>query len=148
MNFHAPETFTSNPDPRTALTEQEVVKLISLQTLANRLPDGFSNVPRITRIPAPGKGLTPLKSHKRKASEAFEIFAIEADFEPLTLAQAQQSTDWPRWSEALEAEYQSLRKHEVFGKLVTNLKKKPMGHKLIFTKKQNPNGQVTRYKAV
>jgi len=34
----------------------------------------------------------------------------------------------------------------VFGILNTNLKEKPMGHKLIFTRKRNAKGEIVRYK--
>jgi hypothetical protein len=37
-------------------------------------------------------------------------------------------------------------KHHVFGPLVTNLSSKPVGFRLIFTKKRNAEGQVVRYK--
>jgi hypothetical protein len=50
------------------------------------------------------------------------------------------------WQQALEAEYNSLRKHKVFGPTVNNLDKHPIGHKLIFTRKFDANDNVTRYK--
>ena len=145
LDFFAPQTFTQNPDPRIALTKQEVRKLVNLKALANRLPDGFADAPPITRDPVPGAGLPSLHNfpQKRKAE------ALHTDLqasEPTSLEEAQKSSVWPQWSLALQAEYNSLRKHQVFGLLVPNLLNKPMGHKLIFTKKQNPNGQVTRYK--
>ena len=66
---------------------------------------------------------------------------------PLTLEAAKTSRDWPQWYEALQHEYASLIKHQVFGPLVTNLATKLVGHKLIFTKKRNTQGQVIHYKA-
>lgn len=77
LDFFTPETFIRNSDPRTALTEQKIAKLVSMKALADRLPDGFSNAPRIAKNPPPGAGFAPLKSVKRKASEAFEVFASE-----------------------------------------------------------------------
>ena len=50
------------------------------------------------------------------------------------------------WEKAIEAEYASLRKHKVFGPIVTDLDKHPIGHMLIFTRKYDANGVVTRYK--
>jgi len=64
----------------------------------------------------------------------------------LTLDEAKASFDWPQWSEALNAEYASLRKHNIFGPLVTTLTTKPVGYKLIFTKKRNVQEHVVRYK--
>ena len=54
--------------------------------------------------------------------------------------------DWPQWQQAIETEYNSLRKHKIFGELSLDLDKQPVGHKLIFTKKFNPKGKVIRYK--
>ena len=68
------------------------------------------------------------------------------DSDPLTLEDAKASLDWPKWQIALHAEYQSLRKHSVFGPLVTTLITRPVGHKLIFVKKRNAQGEIVRYK--
>ena len=68
------------------------------------------------------------------------------DNDPLTLEDAKASSDWPKWQVALQAEYQSLRKHSVFGSLVSNLTTRPVGHKLIFVKKRNAQGEIVRYK--
>ena len=45
LNFKDLETLTLNPDPRTALAETEVRKLIKLQNLAENIPDGFHSGP-------------------------------------------------------------------------------------------------------
>ena len=145
LDFSISQTFTQNPDPRTTLTDQEVRKLVTLKALADRVPDGFSNVPRITRDPTLGAGLQSLCNlpRKRKAE------ALHSDLQaskPTSLDEAHKSPEWPQWTIVLQAEYDSLQKHQVFGPLVLNLPTKPMGHKPIFTKKQNPNDQVTRYK--
>ena len=145
LDFFAPQTFTQNPDPRTALTEQEVRKLVSLKALADRLPDGFSHAPCITKDSAPGAGLPSLRNlPKKRKAETLHI-DLQAS-EPTLLEEAQKSPEWAQWSLALQAKYDSLQKHQVFGPLVLHLPTKPMGHKIIFTKKQNPDGQVTRYK--
>ena len=145
LDFFALQTFTQNPNPHIALTEQEVRKLISLKGLADRLPDGFSDAPRITKDPAPGAGLPSLRNLPKKHKAKVLHTDLQAS-EPTSLEEAQKSSEWPQWSLALQAKYDSLRKHQVFGSLVLNLPTKPMGHKLIFTKKQNPDGQVIRYK--
>ena len=89
-----------NPDPRTALPETEVQKILHLQALAERLPDGFANAPLVTRIPAPSFGLT-LNSRKRKA---FALHSdanlpakqpLEKQLEPATLEKACESPEWP-----------------------------------------------------
>ena len=56
LDFWALETFTMNPDPRTALADTEVKKLLDLQILAEHLLDGFSNTLHITRNPLSGAG--------------------------------------------------------------------------------------------
>jgi hypothetical protein len=187
LDFWAPEIFTMNLDPRTSLADSEVKKLLDLKQLAEKLPDGFTNIPRITRNPLPGAGSVPISirpetpvsekprqpvkkarlSHHSEytnqvetlESEVFtctiaeneEIMAFVQEIaisenDPLTLEQAKASTDWPKWHTAMQAEYDSLRKHQVFGPLVHGLKTKPVGHKLIFVKKRNANGDVARYK--
>ena len=66
LEFWAPETFTLNPDPRTALTDSEVKKLLDLQALAEKLPDGFTNISRVTRDPLPGSGPAPLSIRPKR----------------------------------------------------------------------------------
>ena len=79
--------FNQNPDPRTALTEQEVRKLVSLKALADRLLDGFADAPRITRDPAPGAGLPSLRNLPQKR----KVEALHTDLqasEPTLLEEA------------------------------------------------------------
>jgi hypothetical protein len=64
----------------------------------------------------------------------------------MTLDQANKSVDWPQWGKTLQSEYQSLRKRGVFGPLVTDLITKPIGHKLIFTRKRDKHGNIFRFK--
>jgi hypothetical protein len=59
--FAALQTLTMNPDPRTTLADSEVRKLLDLQALVEKLPDGFNDYSRITRNPLPGAGQTKLK---------------------------------------------------------------------------------------
>lgn len=188
LDFWAPETYTLNPDPRTALTDTEVKKLLHLQSLADRVPDGFSNSTCVTRNPLPGIRLPPVtvlpaksilpvkrKSGPSSSSTPLTLHTIveippeldtqficppehsplvttlitritQVEPDPLTLAKAKTSSDWPQWSEALKAEYHSLRKRNVFGPLVTNLSHKPIGFKLIFTRKRDAQGHVIRFK--
>ena len=59
-------------------------------------------------------------------SEALSILTFVTSLttsssDPLTLEAAKDSPDWPQWQQALQHEYASLRKHQVFGPLVTNL---------------------------
>ena len=68
---------------------------------------------------------------------SFVTTLITSSSDPLILEEAKASPDWPQWYKALQHEYASLKKHQVFGPLVTNLATKPVGHKLIFTKKRN-----------
>ena len=55
--------------------------------------------------------------------------------EPTTLDHFMSRSDWPQWKAAIEAEYSSLRKHNVFGEICIDLPKPPIGYKLIFTRK-------------
>ena len=133
-----------NPDPRTVLTETKVQKILHLQALAQRLPDGFSNGPRIMRLPPLGTGHTPLL-WKRKAKVAsmhvdttpYLEPLVDPESVPLDLDEAKTRLEWHHWQAALCAKYASLRKHKVFGELIHSLKVRPIGYKLIFTKKRD-----------
>ena len=147
LNFSAPKTFPMNHDPRTSLCKTKVQKILHLQALAERLPNGFADSLRVIRLPSPGIGLALLAktSRKQKAEVIFmdqelclepEEESAEAQ-ESLNLEEACQSKEWPQWKAAIHDEYTSLRKHNVFGELVHILTTKPIGHKLIFTKKRD-----------
>ena len=163
--FKSEETLTLNPDPRTALADAEVRKLIHLQALAEKIPDGFHSGPRIIRSPVPGSGnpaiQKPVKKRKpnppQKASTSMhadlqwdniDVFlsGLSQDVDPTTLIQAQKSPDWPSWEKAIKTEYDSLRKRGVFGPLVNNLETKPIGHKMVFTRKRDEQGNTLRFK--
>ena len=47
LTFKAPETSTLNPDPRTALADTEMQKLLNLKDLVDQIPDGFYSGPRV-----------------------------------------------------------------------------------------------------
>ena len=85
-------------------------------------------------------------STKQEHVMTFVQTIASLDSDPLTLEDAKASSNWPKWQIALQAEYQSLRKHNVFGPLVTTLTTRPVGHKLIFVKKRNAQGEIVRYK--
>ena len=174
-----------NPDPRTTLTKLEVKKILDLKSLAEKLPDRFTNISRVIHNPLSGASPAPISIHperqpvetpsakKPRVSNLSDILPssepIESepmlctstkqeqvmsfvqtiaslDNDPLTLEDAKASPYWPKWQIALQAEYQSLRKHNVFGPLVTNLTTRPVGHKLIFVKKRNAQGEIVQYK--
>ena len=142
--FRALKTLMLNSDPRTALTETEVQKILHLQALAQRLLDGFLDGPRITRLPPPGSGLTPLP-RKRKVKVAsmhadttpHPKSRVDPESIPLDLNKARTNLEWHHWQEALQAQYASLRKHKVFGELIHSLKVSSIGYKLIFIKKRD-----------
>ena len=174
--FSTPEILTLNPDPPTGLSETEVTKLLNLKSLAEKVPDGFATGDRIIRHPIPGTGnslpqkraapaqpakqakkATPAKTPtkptakpktpKTKTTKMKIHYTAESlDSDPGTLEEAQSRADWPMWQHALEVEYNSLRKHKVFGPTVNDLDKHPIGHRLIFTRKFDASGTVTRYK--
>ena len=146
LNFYSPQTFTLNLDPRTSLSETEVQKILHLQALADRLPDGFSDAPRVTRISTLGTGLKRKISALHTDATLQTIENAEEKPDPLTLEEAQCSDEWPQWETALHAEYDSLKKHKVFGEYSHTLTTRPIGHKLIFTKKRDAQGRVLRFK--
>ncbi len=158
LNFGAPETLTMNPDPPTSLANTEVTKLLNLINLAENTPDGFSTQPRIirnplprTRITLPNKRPQPKPSTPRPPKQPKILYTTESvdsitESDPTTLDQAMNRPDWPHWKTAIETEYASLQKHGVFAEIAIDLDKRPIGHKLIFTRKLDSQGRVLRYK--
>jgi hypothetical protein len=131
---------------------------MNLKALAENTPDGFSTEDRIIRNAIPGTGLTlpakriaPKTQNKRQPKQPKVHFTTESidstsEADPTTLDQAKKRPDWPKWQEAIETEYSSLRKHNVFAEISTDLEKPPIGHKLIFTRKLDSQGRVIRHK--
>ena len=158
LDFTAPETLTMNPDFPTGLVDTEVNKIVHLKSLAEQIPDGFASGPRIIRNPIPGTGNHLLQKKPAKAKPAapkppkkqakpkvlYTFGTLESD--PTSLGEAEARPDWPKWEAAIEAEYASLKKHQVFRSVVTDLDKTPIGHKMVFTRKLDANGNVLRYK--
>jgi hypothetical protein len=70
------------------------------------------------------------------------------DTDPKTMAECKQRSDWIKWKEVIEAEFDSLRKREVFSNVIpTPPMTYPVGFKWVFTRKQNENNEAMRYKA-
>ena len=100
-----------------------------------------------------GIGLIPLP--RKRKDEMASMYAdtipqpqsrVDPKSDPLILNEAKASPKWPQWQTALCAEYASLQKHNVFGELIHSLKVRPIGHKLIFTKKQDAQGNLLQFK--
>lgn len=105
LTFKAPETLTANPDPRTSRAYSKVIKLFNLKDLADELPDGFYSGPRILRNPLQGTGNTLLVKRSVASSSRPpklqwaattipKVFATEVAPDPLTLLEANASSDW------------------------------------------------------
>ncbi|KAL4021530.1 hypothetical protein IC575_020332 [Cucumis melo] len=229
----------SHLDPRTKQCELEVQKIIHLQSVANQMPDAFTDTKKVTKsyIPAANapsrieiptqqvdtinestlrqKRGRPMGSkdknpRKRKVTnsrndlidnrniqekimdttsgknveetQVYEdnneisinytmtgkrwnrinvvvdnIFAYNVahniiheneDYEPKSVDECRNRKDWPKWKEVIQAELNSLTKHEFFGPVVYTPKGvKPVGFKWVFVHKRNKNNEVTRYKA-
>ncbi|KAK9951191.1 hypothetical protein M0R45_006648 [Rubus argutus] len=76
-----------------------------------------------------------LKRNETIIDDVF-IYAVVADImsnddmEPLTVAECQRRTDWPKWKQAIQVELDSLAKRSVFGPVApTPPNVKPVGHK-------------------
>lgn len=68
------------------------------------------------------------------------------DPEPRTIEEAMRRSDWLKWKAAIEEEYASLHKREVFGPIVNDLTSRPLGYKLVFVRKRDDKGHIIRYK--
>ena len=79
---------------------------------------------------------------------ALNIVNDNEDLEPKSVEECRQRDDWPKWKDAIEAELNSLSKHEVFGLIVlTPDGVKPIGYKWVFVRKRDAKNKVVRYKA-
>ena len=118
-----------------------------------QISDGFYSGPRVLWNPLPGtcnllptKRLAPLTSKSTKVQR--RTFNTEVAPDPISLAEAKASPEWPDWSKALETEYASLRKHQVFGEVSIEFTNPPVGHKLIFSRKFDANGKLLKFKVL
>ena len=70
------------------------------------------------------------------------------DPEPKSILECQKRSDWIKWKEAIQAELDSLNKHNVFRPVVqTPNNVIPVGYKWVFMRKRNDKNEVVRYKA-
>ena len=70
------------------------------------------------------------------------------EYESQTVDECQCRNDWLKWKEAIQAELNSLSKHEVFGPIVRTPKGvMPVGYKWVFGHKWNEKNKIIRYKA-
>ena len=100
----------------------------------------------MTRVPAPGTSLKRKISALHSDATLPTVENTKEKPDPLILEEAQQCTEWPQWETALRAKYDSLKKHKVFGEYSHTLTTRPVGHKLIFTKRRDAQGRVLRFK--
>jgi hypothetical protein len=71
------------------------------------------------------------------------------DSDSKTMAECKQCSDWVKWKEAIEAEFDSQRKREVFSNVIpTPLRTYPIVFKWVCIQKQNENNEVVRYKVM
>ncbi|PIL25727.1 hypothetical protein GSI_11477 [Ganoderma sinense ZZ0214-1] len=73
--------------------------------------------------------------------------AIQAGQDPRMLKEARQSPDWPQWQCAIDAEYENLRRHDVFDLVEPPPDANIVGSKLVFRVKHNVEGTVSGFKA-
>jgi hypothetical protein len=76
---------------------------------------------------------------------AFDITRSNNDIEPQSVEECRRRNDWPMWKEAIQAELNSLAKHEVFGPVVqTPEGVSPVGYKWVFVRKRNEKNEIVR----
>jgi hypothetical protein len=64
------------------------------------------------------------------------------------MAECKGHSDWNKWKEAIEAEFNSLKKTKMFIDVIPAPPKIfPVGFKWVFIQKRNENNEVVRYKA-
>jgi hypothetical protein len=145
--FNNSSRITRNPLPGAG---QPAISILPAKR-SLEIPQSIVKQPRLSpeghhALPSEPNLIFSYTSDEAVSVQSFVSSLIPLESDPLTLDGAKASFVWPQWLAALNAEYASLWKHNVFGPLVTNLTSKPVGFRLIFTKKRNAEGQVVRYK--
>lgn len=72
---------------------------------------------------------------------------IQAGQEPLTLAQAQASPDWPHWKIAIDKENANLLDHDTYELVEPPTNMNIVGCRYVFRVKRNADGTITLFKA-
>jgi hypothetical protein len=77
-----------------------------------------------------------------------DLYPEDNDPDPDTVEEAKRQTAWPLWQRAIQEELCSIQKRGVLGN-VQELPKgcKPIGQRIVFVKKRDGQGKLTRYKA-
>jgi uncharacterized protein YjhX (UPF0386 family) len=85
-------------------------------------------------------------------NSCFSIIIAEnflADPDPETMVECKGRSDWNKWKEAIETEFNSLKKRKVFTEVIrTPFRIFLVGLKWVFIRKRNENNEVVRYKAM
>ncbi|PIL25828.1 transcription factor [Ganoderma sinense ZZ0214-1] len=89
----------------------------------------------------------PPESLPEREDELVSAYAIQAGQDPRTLEEARQSPDWPQWQRAIDAEYDNLRRHDVFDLVEPPPDANIVGSKLVFRVKHDAEGAVSGFKA-
>lgn len=74
-------------------------------------------------------------------------FLNEGDDEPSTLKQAMRRSDWPKWKEAMQAEYGSLIENETWELTPAPENRQVITGRWCFKLKKDCNGHILKYKA-
>ena len=109
------------------------------------------NIRRYTGIP---KGLqmpAPIHEESTDAAEIkFALAAAASDAEgmdPLTLDEARNRSDWPKWDQAIQTELGALEKAGTWRVVERPKDRNVVNCKWVFRMKKNSNGQIEKYKA-
>lgn len=80
---------------------------------------------------------------QRNVETAFHVL----NDEPLTLKDAEESPEWPKWKQAMNEEMNALEKNKTWALVDLPQSSKPVKCKWVFNYKLGPQGKINRYKA-
>ena len=75
------------------------------------------------------------------------VNALSTSDDPLTLKEAQASSDWPKWLKAIEIELEQLKMMGTWELEDAPKDQRPIADKWVFLKKFHKDGMLTKYKA-
>lgn len=102
--------------------------------------------------------LIPRRSERnRRAPDRYGSWDVNAYFalsaeqfvenNPLTIEEAKQRPDWPKWKEAIKNEYHSLMKNNTWTLCELPKDRKTISSRFVFKLKRKANGEIDKYKA-
>lgn len=77
----------------------------------------------------------------------YAMIGTSLEDDPISLKDAKERSDWPKWKEAMDIEMDQLTKRGTYKLVELPLDRKTIASKWVFRIKRDHNGKITKYKA-